>query len=130
MDGIILVHETINLLKFRKILGMLLKLDLSKAYDKLNWNFLVGLLQTFGLSDQWINWVMKLVSSAFFSILVNETPSHPFQVLRGIHQGDPLSPFLFIIAIEGLGRMLKNLRNENRLKGILLSAELEPQTHQ
>ena len=109
---------------------MLLKLDLSKSYDKLNWNFLGGVLRTFGFSNQWTDLVMKLVSSSFFSILVNETPSHPFQVLRGIHQGDPLSPFLFIIAIEGLGRMLKNMRNENRLKGILLSAELEPQTHQ
>ena len=128
MDGIILVHETIHSIKVRKILGMILKLDLSKSYD--NWNFLVGVLQTFGFFDQWIEWVMKLVSSSFFSILVNGTPSQPFQVSRGIHQGDPLSPFLFIIVTEGLGRMLKNLRNENRLRGLLLNAKLEPQTHQ
>ena len=91
MDGIILVHETIHSLKVGKILGMLLKLDLSKAYDKLNWKFLVGVLQTFGFKDQWTEWVMKLVSSTFFSILVNGTPTQPFPVSRGICQGDPLS---------------------------------------
>ena len=73
---------------------------------------------------------MKHVSSAFFSILVNETPSLPFHASRGIIHGDPLSPFLFIIAAEGLGRILKNLRNANKLRGISLNDEIEPQTYQ
>ena len=73
---------------------------------------------------------MKLLSSTFFYILVNGTPSYPFQVSRGIRQGDPLSPFLFIIAAEGLGRMLKKLRIENKIRGLSLNADLEPQTHQ
>ena len=52
LNGIILIHETIHSVKTRKILGMLLKLDLSKAYDKLNWKFLVGILRAFGFSEQ------------------------------------------------------------------------------
>ena len=73
---------------------------------------------------------MKLVSSTLFYILVNVTPSYPFQVSRRIIQGDPLSPFLFIIAAEGLGRMLKKLPIENKIRGLFLNADLEPQTHQ
>ena len=73
---------------------------------------------------------MNLVSSAFFSILVNGSPASPFQSSWGIKQGDPLSPFLFIIAAKGLGRILKNLQMENKIKGLTITEELEPQTHQ
>ena len=73
---------------------------------------------------------MKLVSLNFFYILVNETPSYPFQVSRGIRQGDPLSPFLFILTAEGLGQTLNKLQIENNIRGLSLNADLEPQTHQ
>ena len=53
LDGIILIHETIHSIKIGKILGMLLKLDLSKDYDELNWDFLARMLRAFGFSDQW-----------------------------------------------------------------------------
>ena len=78
LDGIILVHETIHSLKVTKTPGMLLKRDLSKAYDKLNWKFLEGILKAFGFAEEWANWIMNMVSSVFFSILVNGTPSSPF----------------------------------------------------
>ena len=78
LDGIILVHETIHSLKATKTPGTLLKLDLSKAYDKLNWHFLAGILKYFGFVEKWTNWVMNMVSSAFLSILVNGSPSSPF----------------------------------------------------
>ena len=129
LDGIILIHETIHSVKIGKIPGILLKLYLSKAYDKLNWQFLVEVLKAFRFSDNWMRWVMNLVSSAF-SILVNYTPSTPFQVSRGIRQGEPLSAFLFIIVAEGLGGMLKNLCMENNIKGLSLNAKMDPQTHQ
>ena len=109
---------------------MLLNLYLSKTYDKLKWQFLAGILKAFEFSDQWIGWVMNLVSSAFFSILVDGNPSTPFQISWGIRQGDSLSSVLFIIAVEGLGRNLKSLRLENKIKGLSIIEELEPQTHE
>ena len=115
LDGIILVHKTIHSLKVTRTPGMLLKLDLSKAYDKLNWQFLASILKAFGFVEEWSNWIMNMVSSDFFSILVNGSPSSPFNATRGIREGDPLSPFLFIIVVEGLGRMLKNRRTVNKI---------------
>ena len=109
---------------------MLLKLDLSKAYDKLNWQFLAEIIKAFGVMEEWTNWVMNMVSSTFFSILVNGSPSSPFNVSRGIRQGDPLSPFLFIIAAKGIGRLLKRRQYENKIRGLSLIAGMEPQTHQ
>ena len=84
LDGIILIHEIIHSIKIGKIPYMLLKLDISKAYDKLHWKFLIGILKAFGFSDQWIGWVMNLVSSSFFSILVNGSHASPFQSSCGV----------------------------------------------
>ena len=72
---------------------------------------------------------MSLVSLAFFSILVNGTLSHPFSSLRGILKKDTLSPFLFIIVAEGLGRMLKAMQHSNQIQGLTLSDGMDPQTH-
>ena len=130
LDDIILVHETIHSLKATRTPGMLLKLDLSKSYDKLNWQFLSGILKAFGFAEDWTNWIMNMVSSSFFSILVNGSPSNPFNATRRIRQGDPLSPFLFIIAAEGLGILLKNRRAKNKIHGLSLMEGMDPQTHQ
>jgi hypothetical protein len=67
---------------------MMMKLDMSKAYDRMNWDFLRKMLLAFGFGGDWVDWVMNLVSTTFFSILVNGSPSKTFNVSRGLHQGD------------------------------------------
>lgn len=111
--GIILTHEIIHSLKFHKMAGMLLKIDLSKAFDKLSWMYIQKTLTSFGFLPIWIRWVMSLISSTFFSILVNRIPLTPFQPTRGIRQGDPLSPFLFVLMAEGLGRIIKHTLHDH-----------------
>eukprot|EP00253_Pinus_taeda_P009198 PITA_09198 len=116
-DGIILTHEIIHSLKKSKKPGMLLKIDLSKAFDSIRWDYMQKVLKAFGFDHAWIRWVSSLISSAFFSILINGIPTSTFYSTRGIRQGDPLSPFLFIIMAEGLGRCIKNAIQSHDLKG-------------
>lgn len=130
LDGIILAHEMIHSLKKMKTPGMLLKVDLAKAYDKVYWSFLKEVLTTFGFHHDWVKWIGNLASTAFFSILINGSPSTTFQASRGLRQGDSLSPFLFILLAEGLGRTLKAHQRSGELKGLDPHNNQNPQTHQ
>eukprot|EP00253_Pinus_taeda_P007997 PITA_07997 len=117
-DGIILTHEIIHSLKQTKKLGMLLKIDLSKAFDSISWQYIQKILNAFGFDPSWTRWILSLLSSSLFSILINGIPSETFRPSRGIRQGDPLSPFLFVIIAEGLGRTIKSASLTHRLKGL------------
>eukprot|EP00253_Pinus_taeda_P014645 PITA_14645 len=130
LDGLVVTRAVIHSLKVKKQKGMMIKLDLSKAYDRLNWKYLETVLERFGFHQRWIAWIHNLISSPHFSILVNGSPSKTFNASRGIRQGDPLSPFLFILAAEGLGRFIKQERTENRLKGLQIWGNNLPLTHQ
>jgi hypothetical protein len=78
LDSVILAHEVIHSLQKTKMPGMLLKLDLSKAFDKISWAYMKDLLLVFGFDKLWVTWILNLTSTAFFSILVNGVPSRPF----------------------------------------------------
>ena len=129
-DSIILTQEVLHSLKTKRTPGMLIQLDLSKAFDKISWHYMRAILQDFGFSQQWKNWIMELVSGAFFSMLLNGGPLQPFIPSGGIRQGDPLSPFLFVIMAEGLGRSLAKAKQQNQLKGIKPVHQGPTVTHQ
>eukprot|EP00253_Pinus_taeda_P015050 PITA_15050 len=129
MDGIILSNEVIHSLKLLKKPGMILKLDLSKAFDKLSWSYIQQMLLAFGFNATWARWIMNLISSPRFSILLNGSPSKSFRPSRGICQRDPLSPFIFVLMAEGLNRLLHSAISSQTLKGISLHG-LHPLSHQ
>eukprot|EP00253_Pinus_taeda_P031168 PITA_31168 len=129
-DSIILSQEVLHSIKTQKIPGMIIQLDLSKAFDKISWTYIREILQAFGFNQIWINWIMELVSGAFFSIMLNGGPLQPFLPSRGISQGDPLSPFLFVIMAEGLGRSISQEIQTNQLKGIKAMHQGPIVTHQ
>ena len=109
---------------------MLIKLDIAKASDKLSWEYLKEMLKAFGFCREWIEWVMGLVSSPFFSILLNGSLTRCFLPSRGIRQGDPLSPFLFILAAEGLSRLIHAQVGLGRIRGLSFCEAMEKKTHQ
>jgi hypothetical protein len=78
LDNIIEAHEIIHSLKSRKKTGMIMQLDFSKACDKLSWHYMEKTMEAYGFDNQWIKWVMVLVSMTSFSILVNGAPTKPF----------------------------------------------------
>eukprot|EP00253_Pinus_taeda_P015841 PITA_15841 len=129
MDGVILSNEVIHSLKLLKKPSMIMKLDLSKAFDKLSWSYIQQMLLAFGFNATWARWIMNLISSPNFSILLNGSPSKPFRPSRGIRQRDPLSPFIFVLMAEGLNRLLHSAISSQTLKGISLHG-LHPLSHQ
>lgn len=118
LDGIILIHEIIHSLKHSKQAGMIFKIDLSKAFDKLSWTYIQKMLTAFGFPPMWVRWILSLISTTLFSILINGIPSQPFSPSRGIRKGDPLSPFLFVLMAKGLGRHIKHALLSQHLKGL------------
>lgn len=86
----------------------MIKLDISKAYDRLNWDFLTGILKSYAFDQRWINWVLAMVSSLVYSIFLNGSPTRTFNRSLGLRQGDLISPFLFILAAKGLGHYLNS----------------------
>ena len=73
--------------------GLILKLDFEKAYNKLNWNFLISIMNKLGFFENWVTWITECILTASLSILVNGSPTKEFQMQKGSRQGDPLSPY-------------------------------------
>jgi hypothetical protein len=82
--------------------GVLCKLDIKKAYDHVNWDFLLYMLRICGFGEKWCSWIAHCISSVRFSVLVNDTSSGFFSGSRGLRQRDPLSPLLFVTVMEAL----------------------------
>ena len=130
LDGIITIQETIHSAIKNKEACMFIKLDIQKAYDMVDWRFLCKTLEAFGFSKQWINLIFKFISTTRISVLVNGTPEGFFEVSRGIRQGDPLSPFLFIIMAEAFGRAITKAYRIKEIKGVTVTKNMPNITHQ
>jgi hypothetical protein len=96
--------------------NLAIKIDIAKAFDTIDWHFLIKVLKTFGFGDTFCNWIQTILQSAKLSISVNGKMEGFFHCARGVRQGDPLSPLLFCIAEEVLSRGLTKLVDEGKLK--------------
>jgi hypothetical protein len=101
-----------------------LKLDLIKAYDHVDWGFLRLVLLQVGLSLEATDWILGCVTSANFVVLINGRPTNFFKSNRGLRQGCPLSPLLFLLVIEGLSRAIQEQVREKNIEGIVVARGL------
>ena len=89
------------------ILRVICKLDIEKAYDHVNWEALLDLLKRMGFGVRCCRWICTCISIVQFSVLFNGSPADFFGSSRGLRQGDPLSPVLFLVMMEVLSKMMK-----------------------
>jgi hypothetical protein len=104
------------------ISGVLCKLDITKAFDHINWKFLLYMLKRCGFGDKWVFWISHCISSVCFSVLVSGSVAGFFNSSRGLRRGDPLSPHLFIVVMEALSKMLSIIVDSGRLLGFSMGS--------
>lgn len=106
LDCILVANEIVSWAKRSHFKLMLLKIDFAKAFDCMNWSFLDSVMSQMGFLEKWRLWISRCVSLARISVLVNGSPTDEFSMQRGLRQCDPLSPLLFIIALEAVNVMM------------------------
>ncbi|GJU16143.1 RNA-directed DNA polymerase, eukaryota [Tanacetum coccineum] len=124
LDGPFILNEVIQWCKSKKKQSLIFKVDFEKAYDSVRWDFLDDVLKKFGFGDKWCNWIQNCLRSSRGSIIINGSATEEFQFYKGLKQGDPLSPFLFILIMESLHLSFQRVVNAGMFKGIMLSSSL------
>lgn len=117
-DAIRVIQDLMQYTDNKNLPGMLLFLDFEKAYDSIEWPFLYKALQRFNFGPNYIKWV-KILYKDISSCILNNGHSCPyFKITRGVRQGDPLSSYLFIIAVEFLAIAI---RSDTTINGITIN---------
>jgi hypothetical protein len=131
-DNILLAYECTHYMKTKKQ-GKegyaAVKLDMSKAYDRVEWEFLERVMRKLGFADRWVQLVMTCITSVNYQVKVNGDATEIIIPERGLRQGDPLSPYLFLICAEGFSAMLHEAERKGSLKGIKLCKRAPSVTH-
>jgi hypothetical protein len=120
-DNFLVAYESYHTIKNKKVgkYGLCaIKLDMHKAYDRVEWSFLQEIMLRQGFNIDWVNLIMECVSSVQYQVRVNGTESARITPSRGLRQGDPLSPYLFLLCAEGLSSLLKYEEEAGNIIGV------------
>ncbi|GJS50115.1 RNA-directed DNA polymerase, eukaryota [Tanacetum coccineum] len=120
LDGPFIINELFQWCKSKKKQTLIFKVDFEKAYDSVRWDFLDEVLSKFGFGEKWRKWIQCCLHSSRGSIIINGSPTDEFIFGKGLKQGDPLSPFLFILIMESLHLSFQRVVDEGLFHGIKL----------
>ncbi|GKV02024.1 hypothetical protein SLEP1_g14511 [Rubroshorea leprosula] len=123
VDGIVIANEVIHEAKKRRRPTLIFKADFEKAYDSVNWNFLNLMMEKFEFCLKWRKWIMECLATSTVSVLVNGSPIAEFSMEKGLRQGDPLAPFLFLLVVEALNGLIHKAKELNMYKGVEVGEE-------
>lgn len=121
-DNIRTTIDIINYLKDKEQPGVIINIDFEKAFDSVNWNFMLSTLEKFNFGPSLIKWIKTFYTNIFSCITNSGFTSKYFQIARGVRQGDPLSPYLFILMVE---IMSNKIRQDKTINGIKLNDTTE-----
>nr|GEX54488.1 RNA-directed DNA polymerase, eukaryota, reverse transcriptase zinc-binding domain protein [Tanacetum cinerariifolium] len=124
LDGLFILNELVQWCKKKKKQSLVFKVDFEKAYDSVRWDHLEDIMRKFGFGEKWCMWIQRCLWSSRGSIIVNGSPTEEFQFYKCLKQGDPLSPFLFILVMESLHISFQRVMDVGLFKGIELSHSL------
>ena len=96
---------------------LLFKVDFEKAFDSVDWGYLIDVMSKMGFPLLWRKWIKECIGTTTASVLVNGSPTDEFSLKTGLRQGDPLSPFLFLLAAEGFNILVESLLANNIFTG-------------
>ncbi|RVW88076.1 Transposon TX1 uncharacterized 149 kDa protein [Vitis vinifera] len=125
LDAVLIANEAIDSTLKNNESAILCKLDIEKAYANVDWTFILTVMQKMGFGEKWIRWIKWCISTASFSMLVNGTPTGFFQSSKGLRQGDPLSPYLFVIAMKVFSAFLQRAVEGGYLSGCRVKGRSE-----
>ncbi|GKB64852.1 RNA-directed DNA polymerase, eukaryota [Tanacetum coccineum] len=123
LDGPMILSEVIQWCNRKRKKSMIFKVDFEKAFDSVRWDFLDMILKKFGFGSKWRVWIKGCLISSTASVLVNGSPTKEFQFQKGLRQGDPLSPFLFLLVMESLHFSFTRAMNFGFFKGIKIGGQ-------
>jgi hypothetical protein len=115
----VILHETIHELHTKKKDGVIFKIDFEKAYDKVNWNFLLQTSRMKGFSQKWCEWIQHFTQGRNVNIKVNDQLGPYFQTKKGLRQGDPMSPILFNIVVDMLAILIARAKDAGQVQGVI-----------
>jgi hypothetical protein len=96
LESVVTAHEILHSVHHSKSQGFVLKLDYEKAYDKINWEFLIDILEKRGFGGKWIDWIRCILHRGYVGLTINNYEREFFQTRKGLRQGDPCHPFFLI----------------------------------